>query len=68
MQPDGSHYKQAHLGTTHQGTGRQEGCEGFSQTHFIRQNGTATGQEPTGSGALMAQGATTILKGFVEIR
>jgi hypothetical protein len=67
MQTDGSHHKQPHLSAAHQGTGRQQSCKGLSQPHLIGQNGAATGQEPTDTGALMAQRATTILQGFVEI-
>ena len=68
VQPNGSHHEQTHFGTAHQSSGRQQGCEGFSQAHFVGQNGTATGQEPTDPGALMTKRATAILQGFVKVR
>ena len=68
MKTNRSHHKQPHLSAAHQGTGRQQGCEGLSQTHLIRQNSATTGQEPTDPGALMAQRATTIVQDLLEIR
>ena len=68
MQADGSHHQQPQLSAAHQGTGRQQSCEGLPQPHLIGQNGAATGQEPADPGALMAQRPTTILQDFVEIR
>ena len=67
MQANGSHHQQPQLSAAHQGTGRQQSCEGLPQPHLIGQNGAATGQEPADPGALMAQRPTTILQGFVEI-
>ena len=68
MEADRSHHKQPHLSAAHQGTGRQQGRESFPQTHLVSENRATTGQEPTGPGALMAQGTTAIFKGFTKIR
>ncbi len=68
MQADGSHHHQPHFSAAHQCTGGQKSRKGLPQPHLIGQNRATAGQEPADPGALMAEGPTTILQGFVEIR